>query len=158
MISALLAAWIEAQAIGVPTDTERSLLFANTYTGVNIPEHLTPWEWRAVDLTQHGVPKDAKAVFLQGILRVTHGTHPNHWCQVTLHFRQPGDVKDRTYIMQTGEQNAQNGVRTNAAAWVPVKDGKIEVKWENKGAWGGAWKYPIGCSLGFNLTIGAYAR
>lgn len=153
----LLATFIEGATIGVPTRTDNILLFANTYTQHYIPNYLYPNTWHRVDLS-HLVPEDTKAVDLQGLVRITHGTLSPSLCMVTMAYRAPGDTKEVDYIMQVIETHRGHGQRTNVSAWVPVKDQAIEVKWTSTGTGSGANVYPIGCSLGFNLAVGAYLR
>lgn len=150
--------WIEADKIAVRNDNAKApvCIFINT---VNAPSTWTPPNvtadvWTTVDLAPYGVPLDATAVFLSGILLISHGTDAGT-ADVWANFRAPGDtLASGNYQMQTIEAAFGSGQRSNASVWVPVVNGKFEFFWHTNQT----SAYPAGSAVGMNLSLQAYTR
>lgn len=145
------ATWTEGTIIGVPTDNPKRpvVVFANSYTG----EGPSAGQWATIDVSEH-VPQDTKAVFLSGILILTHGTTAET-CNLTTTFRAPGSTHPASdYNGQAVEGAIGNGIRSTMSLWAPVVDGKFEFQWNRNT--GGNW--PAHCAYGVNLSLQAYAR
>lgn len=112
--------------------------------------------WITTDLTPYGVPLDAKFAFLSGMLVISHGT-TSETANVTITFRIPGDTTADPiqYLGQTLEAAVGGGVRSNAAMWVPIKDGKIE--WLYKTAPIPAL-YPAYSAYAVNFTLQCWGK
>jgi hypothetical protein len=125
------------------------------------PAGCAPATWCKVAVSDYGLPKDTKAVFLSGILIITHGMTPET-ADLKVGLRAFGDVTDPETISpggvwydgQTVEAAVGNGQRSTMSTWVPVRDGAFEFRWER--STGGQW--PTNSSYGVNLTIQAHAR
>lgn len=146
------ADWVEGSIFGITADNpqEPQVLRLNTYKGYG-PK---PGEWVTVDVTEHGVPADAVAVFLAGRLLTTHGQQ-NETCHMWLTLRAPGsDHPGNWKIAQIIEPHQGGGQRDNMATWVPVRDGKFEAQWNTSTTPG----YPARCSYGMDIKMQAYVR
>jgi len=77
--------WVEGSKIGVLTDNPESYpaIFVNSTKAETTPP---AGEWIPLKVTQFGIPADAKAVFIGGILIITHGKK-TQLCDI----RQAGD-------------------------------------------------------------------
>ena len=153
--------WVEGSAIGVrDNNTKRPIGIFARYDGAGtIPYISIPADtWVTIDLgntaiwpaddMQPNLPTDTKAIFLSGILIITH-PGGSITCDVYANFRAPGDdLPGTSYQMQTIEAVAGSGIRSNAAVWVPVTDRKFEFYWH----------YTPGCPSLVNLSIQAYVR
>ena len=154
--------WVEGSKIGVLTDNPESypVIFVNS---VN-PDTTPPaGEWISLKLAQFGIPADAKAVYIGGILIITHG-RKTQLCDLTVTFAKPGSTSTTgNYIFQAIEGQTEGGQRSTAAAWVPIVHGVTVWQWGRgdvktqypKGAIG---PYPTECSYGINLSVQAYIR
>lgn len=148
-----LAGWVEGNVFGTRDDNSRTptVIFTNTYTGIGAADE---GKWIRVPVSNFGIPSDAKAVFLSGILIITHGTTPQT-CDLTISTRAFGDtMSEDFYIGQVIEASSGNGQRSTMATWVPVKNGQFEYFW--KRSTHGQW--PSECAYGINLTLQAYIR
>lgn len=158
LIAALLSApafadWTEGATIGVRTDNARTptAIFANTYTGIGAAGEGV---WLRVAVADLGIPPDAKAVFLSGILIITHGVTPQT-CDLTISVRAHGDsMHEGFYIGQVIEASVGNGQRSTMSTWAPVRDGYFEYFWKRNTA--GQW--PSECAYAINLAAQAYVR
>ena len=146
--------WTEGLVLGVRTeDTGLTVLFLNTYSQ---PDGLAPGVWHETDITPLGVPRDTIAILISGLLVLTHGWSIET-CNLTVAFRAPGSVTlAGNYIFQTIEAAVFGGQRSNAAAMIPVKNGKIELQWNQSSKAGLVW--PEVCAYGVNLRVQAYVR
>lgn len=147
--------WVEGHAIGVSTDNSKrpSVLFTNTIASQYHPPANV---WYTVDVTRWGVPSDALAVFLSGMLIITHGTR-EETCNLTLALRAPGSNLDSgNYSGQVIEAHVGGGQRSTFSSWVPVKSGRFEWSW-NTSQWTGE-NWPAECSYGLNMSLQAYLR
>src|SRR6476646_11236556 len=82
--------WVEGSKIGVLTDNPESypVIFVNS---VN-PDTTPPaGEWISLKRAQCGIPADAKAVYIGGILIITHG-RKTQLCDLTVTFAKPGST------------------------------------------------------------------
>jgi hypothetical protein len=158
--------WKEGGIIGIPSDNGKRPIgvFVSTEATSFIPAISIPTDqWVTIDLAngsawyyggdqttfQPNVPADAKAVFLSGILFISHPGGNVGTCNLWANFRVPGDMlPSGSYQMQTIEANSGAGSRTNAAVWVPVVDRKFEFY----------WSHTPGCPSGINLSLQAYVR
>ena len=154
--------WVEGSKIGVLTDNPESYsaIFVNSANSDTTPP---AGEWIPLKLTQFGIPADAKAVFIGGILIITHG-RKTQLCNLTVTFAKLGSTSATgNYIFQAAEGQTEGGQRSTAGAWVPVVDGVTVWQWARgdvktqypKGAIG---PYPAECSYGINLSVQAYIR
>lgn len=113
--------------------------------------------WQTEHVQELNIPTDVIAVFLSGILIVTHG-RTNEIADMGIVFRRPGDA---TILCQAGyevgqvvEADIQGGQRSTMSTWVPVVDGAFQWCW-----WSSTdGTYPDHPSYGANLTVQAYAR
>lgn len=134
------------------------------YVQTHLPTNYGPQAtgvWHTVDLGAFGVPPDALAAFLSGMLVITGGTTAEI-ADIQVGFRRPGDTTPCTkYLGQTvfqtnviGEQVVYGGQRSNMATWVPLVDGKFEFCYQisTPGAW------PSNSSYAINLSLQAWAR
>ncbi|WP_155730992.1 hypothetical protein [Pseudoalteromonas luteoviolacea] len=148
--------FVEGTVMGVvkrsPTQTNPPV-FINTYTGAGTVKH-PQGEWSEVDVSGL-VPPDVIAVFLSGNLLITHGNKPET-CNLTIAYRNSGETHEYAYLGQTIEAHIGSGQRSAHSTWVPVKDGKFEIKWEANTAHLGTW--PNHCSYGINLSLVSYLR
>ncbi len=151
--------WASAQEILTPTGPPPTAIFINTYNGYGVT---IPWNgyiygknaWTTVDLTPH-IPADAKAVFLQGILIITHGANVET-ADLTINLRPPSSPEaGANYEGQTIEAMVGGGQRSSFAAWVSVENGKFQFWW-NATTSPGNW--PDWSSYGVNLTVQAFTR
>lgn len=140
----------------------RGDVFANTATGTHRPASCGAGVWCTIDVADYGVPSDAKAVFLSGILIITHGLTAET-ADLLVGFRAYGDVSPIAelpypggvwYIAQSVEAAVGSGQRSTMSTWVPVRDGKFQFTYSK--ATGGA--YPTNSAYGINLTIQAWGR
>ena len=126
-------------------------IFVNSHTGEGLkkfPEN----EWATVDVSGI-VPPETKAVYLSGLLIITHGTVPEV-CDLTLAYRNYEDGTDYTYVAQTIATELNGGQRTPHSIWIPVREGNFEMKWRRSTV--GDW--PEHCAYGINLNLVAYLR
>lgn len=152
--SPALAAFVEGTITGVPLYgpwAGGSFIFLNTATGTG-----PVWkQWHTYDVTTRGVPVDAKAVYISGILIITHGA-ATQICDLSVTFQAPGAGYNgpSDYILQTTEANIGGGQRQTFGVWVPVVNGQFQMWW-NRSTYG-AW--PAECSYGLNVALQAYVR
>ena len=151
-----------------PWVTMTSLACANTqvmmyqnnavYGSTNLSPNwgLQAGSWHLTDLTPYGVPTDAKFAFLSGMLVISHGT-TQETANVTITFRIPGDTTadQIQYLGQTLEAETGGGQRSNAAMWVPVKDGKIEWLYTTAPI---PALYPVYSAYAVNFTLQCWGR
>lgn len=144
--------YIEGDIIGVPQKSptgQNPIIFLNTYTGAGVARNT----WSKVDM-KGLVPPDTKAIRLDGILIITHGTTAET-ADLVVHFRKPGETYEYNYIMQTIEASTLNGQRSNAGTWVALDDDLcFEYKWNTQSL----GTYPAYSAYGLNLTLTAYLR
>ncbi len=158
-------AWNEATIFGAPSDNaKRPIGVLVRYDGVGtLPAiSIPPDTWVTIDLSngpqwyyngdqttfQPNLPEDTKAVFLSGLLIIT---HPGGviTCDLWANFRAPGSTLPyNSYQVQTLEAIAGSGVRSNAAVWVPVVNRQFQIYWH----------YTPGCPSMINLSLQAYVR
>lgn len=147
-----MSGWRESTRIGTRGDNSKDpmVLFCNSYTGAGPAAGV----WTAVDLTAFGVPRDAHAVFLSGILIITHGT-TQETADLTVSLRAPGSALPiSAYLGQSVEAHVGGGQRSTMSAWVPCVDGSIEWAWQRSTQ--GQW--PTNCAYGVNMSLQAYVR
>lgn len=111
--------------------------------------------WVQFDLTPWGVPPDAKAVFLAGLLIITHGTR-SETANLDIAFRAPGDVAAQcgNKIGQSVEAHVGGGQRQTMSLWVPVVDGLVEMCMTRSTL--GQW--PTTSAYAATFTIQAWAK
>lgn len=146
------ADWVEGSIAGVRNDNSKApiAVFVNSYT----PAGPGAGQWVSIDTAPMGIPADAKAVFLSGVLIITHGT-TQQTCDLQVSLRAPGDqLNAGNYIGQTIEASVGNGMRSNMSSWVPVKNGHFEFWWYRSTY--GQW--PSECAYGINLSLQQYIR
>lgn len=145
--------WVEGTRIGVNADNSKwplAIYIGGNFDGWDekqaVPFPMVPYKWHTVSVPS--VPHDTLAVFLSGLLIITHpGSEAT--CSITATFRAPGsNWNEANYQMQTIEAHRGGGVRSNTASWVPVKNRQFE------------FYYTItpGCPSLINLSLQAYVR
>lgn len=164
--------WLEGSAIGVPAGNAKRPIgifvrYDASFTIPNVP--LPPDTWHTIDLNngpqwvvnndpdtfQPNLPNDVKAVFLSGLLIISHPGYPTGTVDLWANFRAPGDTLDAgSYQIQTiqagpAADQPVPGVRSNCAVWVPVKDKKFEFYWHYS---------PPGAPAMMNLSLQAYVH
>ena len=87
----------------------------------------TVGQWVTVDMTQWGVPANALAVFLTGLLIITHGTTAET-ADIEIGFRASGDTTalPGQYALQCIEAAIGGGQRSPCSLWVPLANGKFD--------------------------------
>lgn len=146
--------WTEYTHIGVTDDNSKhpTAVFVNSYTGVGPAAGV----WTAIDLTQYGVPADAKSAFLSGLLIITGGSTPQN-PDLHLALRAPGSVlSSADYLGQAVAVGAGDGIRSGFASWVPLVNGQFEMQWNRVDGTTAQW--PVGAAYGINLSLQAYVR
>ena len=157
-------------------DVVTDVVTGQHYVFKDSPNHL-PWltwsklprdAWISVDATDYGVPVDAVAVFVQGVMAITHGLTPQI-CGETVSFRAPDQAQivvsglykaPTNYVWQAGSyfagdlNNGGDGDRNPVSTVVPLVDGKFEFGWHAQGA----QDYPAGCYSGGSFVITGYLR
>lgn len=117
--------------------------------------------WHTIDLAPFGVPADATAAFLSGLLIITGGTTAEI-ADLRVVFRRPGDMTSCAKYMgqasfQTNSVNGQpigGGQRSTMATWVPLAEGKFELCYQLSTI--GTW--PTNPAYGINLSVQAWTR
>ena len=164
----MMNGWLTATSIIIPpvTSLKAHALFVNTGTkvyqlnGVVQPKLPPPGIWIPVDLTPSGVPVNAVAVDLRGILVITDGSTSQD-TSLAMSFQAPGAGQDvGNYVIQASSQLITGGAREPASVIVPCVNGVIEYSWyrgNSNGEWptGTIPDYPVGAAYGFNLNIQA---
>ena len=154
--------WAEGSKIGVLTDNPESYpaIFVNSAKAETTPP---AGEWIPLNVAQFGIPADAKAVFIGGMLIITHG-RKTQLCNLTVTFAKPGTATaPNNYIFQAIEGQTEGGQRSTSGAWVPVVDGVTVWQWgrgdvKTQYPKGPIHPYPEECSYGINLSVQAYIR
>lgn len=158
--------WTECSVVGIPpSPVTANAIFTNSYTGAGV----AAGNWAIADLKPLGVPADAKAVVLAGILIITPGTgaqEPAMTSDLTVRFRKPGDIPANKYVSwgnyigQVCDRNAGNGFqigeggRSTMAAIVPLENGCFEWGWDRSTY----AQWPDSAAYGINLNVQAYFR
>jgi hypothetical protein len=97
--------------------------------GVSKPNLPAPGVWNHADLKPIGVPANAVAVDLRGILIITDGANSGD-TSIGVGFQTPGDSKPvGNYAMQTCAVGPTGGSRSNGSAIVPCVNGCIQWFW-----------------------------
>ncbi len=129
-------------------DTLPTALWAETPLPCTMPP---PQTWTTVDLTPLGVPADAPAAFMAGMLIITQGNAAGI-LSIQISMRRFGSTEDSgcaRYLGQTITYEYGGGSRSNWSTWVPLSGGKFQ------------WCYqviaPSAGDYGVNLTLQAYA-
>lgn len=154
-----LAQFREYNTIGIATDNSKEpiAVFFNTYTGECNPQSLcADSEWVDVDVSDV-IPEDAGAIFLSGLLIITHGI-TNETCHMTISFRAPSSDFEESqygsYLGQVVEAHIGGGQRSGFSSWVPIEHGIFQMKWARNTY----SQWPHSCAYGINLTLQAYVR
>jgi hypothetical protein len=153
-----LAQWVEGSVIGINPDNPKGPLAI--YIARDQPGWLDGWavplglqvdRWNTVTLP---VPVDAKAVFLSGLLVITHPmvttwSYPGGTCEVRATFRAPGSAHhEDNFQIQALEAHTGGGVRSTVATWAPVTNRQVEF----------FYRMTPGCPSLINLSLQAYLR
>ena len=143
--------WIPLTTITVPkhAPSQQQVIFVNSY------EEIGPLagEWHTIDVSNL-VPEEAKAIFLEGILIITHG-FSTETANLQIFFRADGVTDYYIYPGQVIEASSENGQRSPMSLWIPLsKDKKFQFKWTrtNPGQW------PIWSAYGINLWLNAWGK
>ena len=145
--------FVEGTRLGIVarSPVQFPVIFVNSHTGEGLkkfPEN----EWATVDVSGI-IPPATKAVYLSGLLIITHGK-ASEVCDLTLAYRNYEDGTDYTYVAQTIATELNGGQRTPHSIWIPVREGNFEMKWRRSTV--GDW--PEHCAYGINLNLVAYLR
>jgi hypothetical protein len=150
--------WVQAEQVYVPKGPPPYPVFLNTYTGDGVT---TPWNgkiftrgaWTRVNLGDM-VPDDCKAVFLTGILIITHGTTVET-ADLTINLKPPSSTENPLNIEgQVVETQVGGGIRSPFASWVGVENKEFDFYWSTPSL--GVW--PTYSSYGVSLQIQQFAR
>jgi hypothetical protein len=151
--------WVEAERVYVPKGPPPYPVFFNTYNGIGVT---IPWNgklftrgaWTRVNLGDM-VPDDCKAVFMTGILIITHGTNAET-ADLTINLKPPSSNENPlNYEGQTIEAMVGGGQRSPYASWVGVENKEFDFYW-NTTQLNGNW--PDWSSFGASLQIQQFAR
>lgn len=125
---------IEGAGSVVLTGDSPSVVFLNTFTGAGYWTY-PRGHWVAVDLKPYGVPPDATAAILHGLLIISMGVTPDS-ALVSAHFRRPGSGADCANSTAYADIfNVPSGsVRAPIMDIVPLENGIMEVCIKTK--WG----------------------
>lgn len=124
------------------------------FRGTTYDEGPSSDTWNRLDLKPHGVPADAKAVLITGMLIITHGTTPQV-ANITITFKPPTEPGDPLkYIGQATEGNIGGGQRTNLTAWVAVDNGEIDYAYSFVAPTG----HPNYAAYGINMHVDGYCK
>lgn len=148
--------WVEGSTIGVRVQTARedNLISVNSYAS---PTSFPAGEWHTVDVTAQGVPLDARAVYLSGLLVITHGAAPGI-CDMAVSMRAFGSTQQPRMMGQVVEAHAGGGQRSTFGHWVPLSEGKLQFYW-TRSTWNQWSNAPDGgCSYGMAAWPQAYVR
>lgn len=156
--------WAECDVTGIPLGNAKNVgqIIVGT-SGVQWPlMAIPPSQWVTIDYSngpqwgaiggpwQPNLPLDVKGIFLSGILIISHPGNGVGTCNIIANFRAPGSsLAAGNYQMQTLEAGNLEGVRSNAAVWVPMVDRKIEFYWQAT---------PTNAPAMLNLSMQAYIR
>jgi len=159
--------FIKASSILVPSNApaENPAIFLNSVTplyeacGYPQPSLPAPGVWTLLDLTPSGVPSNAVAVDLRGILIITDGSG-TIVSDLAVAFQKPGGpLTPANYVEQTIGIGSSGGARTNADCICPCLNGCIEWSWYrgSYGEWptGPIAPYPTGAAYGLNISVQA---
>ncbi|HEY3527459.1 MAG TPA: hypothetical protein VGK47_14785 [Nitrososphaeraceae archaeon] len=101
-----------------------------------IPTDYPHDQWITVSVVDK-VSKDAKAIYLEGILKVFSGTS-EEYPQMFIQFRRKGDNRESTYIHQIYLKEFPGTAQISLSAWVLLNEKKeFEFKWSRNtfGSW-----------------------
>lgn len=151
----------EGSVVGVPKDNPdwNRVIFINT----TVPQYTpSPGLWTPINWAQLGVPADAKAAFVGGMLIITHG-NAQQTCNETITFAAPNSTIDPGfYIFQTIEATFGGGQRQTAFAVVPIVNGQTWWMWRrgdvNEYPTSDIGSYPSRCAYAVNLSVEGYVR
>lgn len=162
------AQWTKLDEVHVSTkpSSSRGDIFWTTLNNIASPVPLARSAWNVIDVTTLGVPADAKAIFLSGNLLISHinaSAQPRAYYEVAnlkVAFRAYGDTSDisscitcQWYLGHTIETDS--GQRSTWATWVPVRAGKIEIRFE---CTDGHTNAEALSACGINLNVQAWGR
>lgn len=155
--------WIEGTRFGVPpSPTYCNGVFVNSYTGAGVAAD----EWQIVDLKPMGIPADAIAVFLSGILIITPGSgalDPGATADLNVRFRKPGDWQHNLWGSYQGQVCDRNGGgvapigeggRSTMAVISPLVNGCFEWGWARSTY----HPHPSSAAYGVNMNVQMYFR
>lgn len=164
--AAATPARIEGSDSAVLTGDSPSVVFLNTFTGAGYWTY-PRGQWVAVDLKPYGVPPDATAALLHGLLIISMGSAPDS-ALVSVHFRRPGSGADCANSTAYADIfNVPSGsVRAPIMDIVPLENGIMEVCIKTK--WGSPgngialhdWEASFGAfpSFGVNVRLRGWLR
>ena len=152
LMSPVFAEWVSGSVkVYAPSPSDAPMgVFFNSYTGAGAAVNT----WTTVDLSDV-VPDNTIAVYLTGILIITHGTK-QETADMHMFFRQDQsyDPKGR-YTHQVIEASSRNGQRSTMGVWVALDANKrFQYKWETgpESIYG---QYPAYSAYGANLLVNA---
>ncbi len=150
----------------VLTGDSPSVVFLNTNTGAGYWTY-PRGQWLSVDLKPYGVPADATAAILHGMLLISMSRDPDS-ALVSVHLRRPGSGADCANSAAYADIfNVPNGsVRAPFMDIVPLQDGVMEVCIRTR--WGSPsnridlfdWEASFGSypSFGVNLRLRGWLK
>jgi hypothetical protein len=153
--------FVEGTITGVITDNNDAapVIFINSL----YPNYSPPaGQWMTINWAQFGVPADAKAAMVGGILIITHG-YSQQTCHETITFAKPGStINPGNYIFQTLEAAIGSGQRSTAFAVVPITGGQTWWMWRrgdvSEYPANAIQPYPAECGYAVNLSVQGYIR
>lgn len=123
---AIAQTWVQSTQIYTALDNTKNPVpvFSNSWTGQGIP---ADGNWYTVDLKPYGVPADAKAAFLSGILIVSHGDFAGT-VNMYINLRAPNSsVPCANALGQVVDAFVGGGQRSGFSSWVPLVNGQFQV-------------------------------
>lgn len=149
LLALLLSSICNADEITVADFDNTYTLFINTYTGDGISTY-PMGKWNSIDVSEY-VSDNATAIFLSGILIITHGVTPE-CADLRVYFRKPGS--SRHAFGQVIEASIANGQRSTYSTWVPIENGIFEFQW-----WVPVLSiWPTYSAYGINLLMESYTH
>lgn len=110
-------------------------------------------KWITVSVADR-VPEGTKAIYLTGLLLITHG-YVDEIGGLTIAFRRKGETENYRYNHQTCEAHIGGGARSPMSVWVPLDENReFEFKWTRSTP----EPHPQHCCYGINLVLNAFAK
>jgi hypothetical protein len=147
--------WIEGSIIGVPyyAPTENAPVIYMNSVNEDDPNWL-PNQWNNVVVP--GIPDNARAVQLTGLLIISPGETANETPDLHLRFRRwlPGNNLYLPPYIGQACASVTTGARHPFSVWVPVDWRRFQVYWTRSTP----PPWPQHASYGFNAYVNAYLR
>jgi hypothetical protein len=173
--------WVELSKIYVTKNSpvqEYNVMWMNTYSQPLYPcqqNYPFPGDWSEADrwMERYGwmgksypdcewitvcvadrIPKEAKAIYLTGLLIITTGNNQES-PSMTIAFRRKGEEKEYRYSHQTSVATRPGTARSTMSVWLPLSESlEFEFKW-TRTTFG---HYPDNSAYGISLSLNAWAE